>query len=265
MFYALIIVAVYILMMLLVQMFHSRLVYFPAKEIKRTPEYLGLNYEDVYFKTEDGLKLNGWFIESKKRGKVLLYSHGNGGNISHRIDLIDIYIRAGYSVFIYDYRGYGKSEGKPNEKGTYLDGEAAWNYLINEKKYEPKDIILLGRSIGGGIATYLAVHRKPSGLILDSAFTSVKDMARKLFPYLPVRFMKTYGYDNIKRIKNIKCPVLIIHSSEDELIPFDHGKRLFEAANMPKTFVEIKGMHDDSFYVSEKRYASAIEEFIKDL
>ncbi len=193
---------------------------------------------------------------------VLIFCHGNGGNISHRLELIDIYYKAGLNVFIFDYRGYGKSEGKPSEKGTYKDANAVWEFLTHKKGFKPENIIVLGRSLGGGVATYIAFKNNPKALILDSTFTSIPDMAKKVLPLFPAGLFPIYQYNNIKRIKIIKCPVLILHSLDDKLIPFKMGQELFENASEPKMFIELKGTHDDSFLVSANKYKKGLSDFL---
>jgi len=175
---------------------------------------------------------------------------------------LQIFNKLGLSTFIFDYRGYGKSAGKPTEKGTYLDAEAAWNYLINEKQIKPEDIVIFGRSLGGSVASWLAKEKSPEALILESAFTSIPDIAGELYPIFPVHLLSRFSYSTLKYIREVKCPVLIVHSKEDELIPFKHGRRLFDSANEPKEFLEIAGGHNDGFVLSGKLYEDGIADFI---
>lgn len=240
----------------------SRYVYFPAREITADPSDMGLLYEEVTIRTSDGIDLSGWYIPADKPRAVVLFFHGNGGNISNRLDLIEIFCGLNLSVFIIDYRGYGKSEGEPTEEGTYLDAKAAWDYLIKKKKIVPDEIILFGRSLGAPIASWLAKEHKPGALILDSTFTSIKDIGAQLYPYLPVRRFFKFNYNTIDYLKRVDCPVLIIHSCDDEYIPFSHGEKLFEEANEPKQFLEIKGGHNIGFMTSKNIYAKGIDSFI---
>ena len=240
----------------------SSFVYYPVHGISATPADIELSYDDIVFQAEDGVKLTGWYIPSVQPGKVLLFCHGNGGNISDRLDTIEIVHRLGLSMFIFDYRGYGKSENKPDEKGTYRDAEAAWRWLVNERGVSPDDIIIMGRSLGGAIAAWLAVKYPPKACIIESAFTSARDMGAEMYPWLPVRFVSRFRYTTIDYLKELICPVLIVHSPDDDIIPYHHGKRLFEAAHAPKEFLEIAGSHNDGFLVTGKRYTDGLGRFI---
>ncbi len=245
-------------------LFQSRFVYFPTKDIEETPKDVGLKYADVVFSTEDGVGLHGWFVPAhRERARaVVLFCHGNGGNISHRLQSIHLFHRLGYDTFIFDYRGYGKSEGKPTEKGTYLDTEAAWNYLLTEKQAAPEEIIVFGRSLGGAIAAQLARNHSPAGLIVESSFTSVPDLGSEMFPFLPVRIISRFDYDTVESVRETTCPLLVVHSRDDDLIPFAHGRRIFDAANEPKQFLEITGSHNEGFLDSLEEYSAALEKFI---
>ncbi|RKX71533.1 alpha/beta hydrolase [candidate division WOR-3 bacterium] len=243
----------------------ERLVYFPnfpTRAITRTPEDIGVQYEDVWITTEDGIRLHGWFIPGQSDRPVLLFCHGNAGNISHRLDAIRIFHELGVSVLIFDYRGYGQSGGSPSELGTYQDGEAVWEYL-RRRGFSADQIIIYGRSLGGGIATELARRRNPAALILEATFTSIPDLGQKLYPYLPIRLFARIRYDNLKKLKGINVPVLIIHSQDDELVPIEHGKKLYAAAPEPKQFVVLRGGHDDCFLVSEDEYRRALANFLR--
>jgi hypothetical protein len=242
--------------------FQSSFVYFPSKDIQAVPIQEGMKYKEVTFGSKDGKKLNGWFIPADNPKNVLLFCHGNAGNISHRMESIRIFYEMGLSVFIFDYRGYGKSEGVPSEGGTYLDAEAAWEYLITQEHYEASQIILFGRSIGGSIAAKLAADKNPKALIIESSFTSIADLGAEIYPFLPVRLLSRFRYDTLKYVKEVKSPMLVIHSSDDEIIPFSHGEALFEAANLPKEFLKIRGLHNEGFWLSKIEYAKAIEKFI---
>jgi uncharacterized protein len=259
------ILGVYVLIVLLVFIFQSKLLYFPDKNIITNPKMYGLKYEEINFKTSDDLKLHGWFIAADSAKYTLLFCHGNAGNISHRLESIKQFHDIGLNVFIYDYRGYGKSEGSISEHGTYLDAEAAWSYLINDKKINPENIIIFGRSLGAAIASQLATKQKPVALIMESAFQSVPDLAAQIYPFLPVRWLSRFQYNNQKNIKIVNCPVLFIHSRQDEIIPFNHGEKLFEVSKQPKQFLEIQGSHNDGFLVSGEKYIAGIMEFMKSI
>ena len=240
----------------------SRYVYFPTRKITANPSDIGLLYEDVTIKTTDEVNISGWYIPAEKSRAVILFFHGNGGNISNRLDLIKIFYELRLNTFIIDYRGYGRSEGEPTEDGTYLDATAAWDYLVEKKKIAPDEIIVFGRSLGGPIAAWLAMDRKTKGLILDSTFTSIKDIGAKLYPYLPVKRFFKFDYSTISYLKVVNSPVLIIHSKDDEYIPFIHAEKLFEFANEPKQFLEITGGHNIGFMTSKDIYIEGINSFI---
>ncbi len=240
----------------------SDYIYFPESLYLVDPSFLGLEFEEIVFETEDRIKLFGWYMPSQSTDSILLYCHGNAGNISHRLDTIKIFYDLGISVFIFDYRGYGKSEGQPTEHGTYEDAIAAWNYLTETRLVDPARVIIFGRSLGGSIAAWLAQDKLPAGLILESTFTSLADIAAKLYPYLPVRMLLLYSYNTFEYLSQVQCPVLIIHSRDDEIIPYEHAESLFDVTNEPKQFLEIIGSHNEGFITSGERYREGIESFI---
>jgi len=251
--------------------------YGPVREVSYTPGELGLAFEQVLFKSADGLELSGWYIPAPlevRRGKSLtrqaespeftvLFCHGNGGNMSHRLDSINIFHSLGLNCFIFDYRGYGDSKGKPSEEGTYLDAMAAYEWLTEEKKIPAADIIIFGRSLGGSIAAQLTSKVEARALIIESTFTSYVDVGRKFYPYMPVRWFARFSYRTIDYIKEVNCPVMIIHSRGDEIMPFEFGLKLYEAANEPKEFVEISGSHNDGFLVTGEIYKKAWTKWLK--
>ena len=195
---------------------------------------------------------------------TVLFFHGNAGNISHRLDSIVIFHRLGLNVFIIDYRGYGQSEGKITEKGTYRDAEAAWNYLNHTQGISGKQIIIFGRSLGASIAGWLANKHTPAALIIESGFTSVAAMGQRFYPFLPVRWLTRFKYDTKQYVKNVSCPVLVAHSIDDEIIPYEEGREIFQAAPGPKQFLEMQGGHNDGFVVSGAVYVEGIKSFINE-
>lgn len=241
----------------------SMFLYGPMREIYHTPEELGLDFDEVSFKTADGLQLGGWYIPVDNSNFTVLFCHGNGGNMMHRLDSINLFYNLGLSCFIFDYRGYGKSEGKPTEEGTYLDAMAAYRWLTEEKKASPDTIIAFGRSLGGSIAAQLATKAEVRAVIIESAFTSYVDIGKKFYPYMPVRWFAKFDYNTGDYVKKIRCPVMIIHSREDEIVPFEFGLELHEAANEPKEFVEIFGGHNDGFLVSSEIYKKSWIKWLK--
>ena len=244
--------------------FEYRSLYFPMEEMEYTPADIGLSYSDEYVMTDDGMKLNAWLIPAKDSRFTLLFCHGNGGNISHRIDKIEILNSLGLDVFIFDYRGYGSSTGRPSEKGLYKDVEAVYEYLISEKKISPDRIILYGESLGGAVATHLALQRPVRALITESAFTSTPDMARELYPIFPAFFISS-KFNILAKIKDVSVPKLIMHSKNDEIVPFGHSVKLFNASSGGKTHLVLRGSHNNCYQDSEDIYSSGIQEFLKRL
>lgn len=250
----------------MVYVFQSRLLFFPEDSglgPEVTPEVVDLTYETVQLTTEDGLQLHGWFIPGVEKQQTLLFCHGNAGNITHRLDSLFLFHTLGYSVLIFDYRGYGRSEGKPSEAGLYMDVEAAWDYLVQTRRIPAADIVLFGRSLGAAVAAWLATRQNPGGLILESAFTSIPDMAAELYPLLPARWLCKMRFATEDFLLHVSCPVLIVHSTEDEMIPFVHGERLFAAARPPKEFLRMQGSHNSGFMRSGHHYREGICRFIE--
>jgi len=242
-----------------------RLLYYPdmpGRELEATPAAVGLAYEDVALQTRDGVRLHAWFIPAENPRATVLFCHGNAGNISHRLDSIHLLHSLGLQVLIFDYRGYGQSEGKPSEAGTYRDADAAWHYLLEVRGLSAEEIVIFGRSLGAAVAADLASRTHPAAVILEAAFTSVPDMAAGIYPWLPVRLLSRYRYDNLDKLARIDRPLLVVHSRQDEVIPFAHGERLFAAAHEPKFFLEINGGHNDAFQRSRKAYTHALQSFL---
>jgi fermentation-respiration switch protein FrsA (DUF1100 family) len=235
----------------------------PSRRVDDTPHQVGLTFEPVALTTEDNIKLHGWFVPHDQPRATLLFFHGNAGNISHRLESLALFNALGLAVLIFDYRGYGNSEGSPSEKGIYLDAQAAWGYLTETRGIEAEKILLFGRSFGGAVAAYIAVNNRVLGLVLESTFTSVPDMAAELYPWLPVRWLAKYDYNTLERMIDIDSPVMVIHSRNDEIIPFRHGQFLFEQANEPRRFVELRGDHNSGFMQELDRYRGHWDDFIR--
>jgi len=252
----------YIIFAGLLFVFQSHYVYYPERILAADPGSIGLCFENVSFETSDGVELSGWFIPSDGARGVILFCHGNAGNISHRLESVPIFHRLGLDVFIFDYRGYGRSSGKPTEQGTYKDAEAAWRHLVETRQVNPDQIIVFGRSLGGAVASWLAQTHSPGALILESTFTSLPDIAATLYPYLPVRWLLRFEYNTAEYLGKVDCPVLIVHSHDDEIMPFGHGRQLFEVAGEPKRFLEISGTHNEGFITSGRHYEEGLNAFI---
>lgn len=257
-----ILVSVWVLLSLLLYINQPKYVYFPYRALEATPRDAGLVYEEVHLTTVDDIKIHGWFVPHEHPRATLLFLHGNGGNISHRLEKLAMYHQLGLAVFIIDYRGYGLSQGSPSEPGTYLDADAAWNYLIKDKAVPENRIIFYGESLGGAVAAWLATQHQPGALILESSFTSIMDMGRHYYPYLPIRWISRIKYPTLDRIKQVHAPLLIIHSPTDDIVPYAQGKKLFESAHEPKSLLEITGDHNNGFMESNGRYLNGIDQFI---
>ncbi len=245
--------------------FEHNQVYHPYRQLEAAPAELGRAFEDVRFKTDDGVELHGWFFpadtNSPRAQLAFLICHGNAGNISHRLDLSGALLETGASVFVFDYRGYGLSEGRPSEQGTYRDAQAAHAWL-RRKQFRGERIIAFGESLGGGVASELALRETLGGLVLQSTFTSIPDVGKEIFPWLPVRWLSSIKYDTRTKLPRINLPVLVMHSREDDLIRFHHAEKNFAAANEPKIFCELLGSHNDGAW-EQKQFREAIEKLFK--
>lgn len=255
----------YAALVMLAWLFQSGLLYLrnvPGRELEATPAAIGLEYETVRIGAEDGVELHGWFVPAEGSRGVLLFFHGNAGNVSHRLESIRLFNELRLSVFILDYRGYGESEGTPSEAGTRRDARAAWRYLTTERRERPGRIVVFGRSLGAAVAAELARSVGPGAVILESAFTSVPDIAQEAYWYLPARWLSRFEYRTLDYARDIAAPLLVIHSRDDEIIPYHHGKAIFEAAGEPKRLLTLRGGHNTAFVLSEHEYRRGIDRFL---
>jgi len=227
-----------------------------------TPQSYGLRYESVPIRTADGETLDAWWVPAENARGTVLFFHGNAGNISHRIDYLQMFHRLRYSTLIVDYRGFGKSSGTPSEAGTYRDAEAAWEHLRHARLAQPRDIVIAGESLGAAVATWLAAEVSPRAVLLFSTFTSVTDLGAQVYWFLPVRLLSRMGYDNLANLKRIRAPVFIAHSRDDDIVPFAHGRRLYEAAAEPKAFLELRGGHNDGFIFMRPEWVAELGAFL---
>lgn len=255
--------SVYLGLCLVIFFLQERLLYFPDPRLIASPAAVDLEFETVDITTEDDLRLSAWWIPAQQARGVLLFCHGNAGNISHRLESIRQFHQLGLSVLIFDYRGYGESQGKPSEQGTYRDVMAVWRYLTVKRRIPAESVVVFGRSLGAAVAAHLAARVAPGVVILESAFTSVPDMAARLYPWLPVRWLTRIEYPVARDIQTIQAPVLILHSPADEIIPYDMGRTLYGLAHEPKDFVELRGGHNDGFLLTEPDYSMAIASFLQ--
>ena len=262
-----VVAACYGLLVVVVYFMQGRMLYLagvPGRALTMTPTDVGMDYQDVSIKTSDGVMLHGWFIDGRS-SQVLVFFHGNAGNISHRLDSIAQFVDLGLSVLIIDYRGYGQSGGRTTEKGIYRDADAAWRYLIESRGMVASDIVIFGRSLGASVAARLAAQHQPLALILESSFTSVPDIAQDIYPWLPARWLSRLNHATRDFVQDVRCPVLVIHSRDDEIIPFHHGETIFASANEPRTLLAIRGTHNDAFLRDERAYVEGLRTFLSGL
>ena len=262
----LVVFAVYLLIMLLSFVFQERMVFFPDPNLTASPADIGLAYEDVWLTNADGYTLHGWYVQGPKTDTrcTALFVHGNAGNISHRLDMLKVIHDLGLHCLIFDYQGYGQSQGSPTEQGLYMDAETAWNWLVGSKDVHGEEIVCWGRSLGGPVAARLARDKSPGALIIESTFTSLPELGQKHYPFLPVKLISRLSFPTLAYIQEVNCPVLVVHSSQDDLVPYVFGQKLYKAACEPKKLLTIQGDHISGFLVSKNRYVRGIQEFLKD-
>jgi len=257
--------ATLLLLLVMLRWFEHSQVYHPTRALETTGRELGRPFEEVPFRAGDGVRLHGWFFPadsaSPRARWAVLVCHGNGGNISHRLDLCAALLRTGAAVFLFDYRGYGRSEGRPGEEGTYRDAQAACAWL-RQKGFPGECILAFGESLGGGVASELALREPLGGLILQGTFTSIADIGVELFPWLPVRWFNTILYDTRAKLPRIRVPVLIMHSRQDSLARFGHAEANFAAANEPKLLWELTGDHNEAVEDAQ-RFLAGLEQFFR--
>jgi len=243
----------------------ERFIYYPDAHLEATPSDFGMAYEDARFTAADGTALHGWYVPGR-RVETLVWFHGNAGNISHRLDNLRLlHELVGVRVLIFDYRGYGASDGSPSEAGLYADARGALSYLRSRADVDQRRVVYFGRSLGSAVAVDLAVDEPPLGLILETPFTSVREMASRLLPG-PLRAIVPSMFDNLAKIRAIGPSKLFIHGDKDDLVPYEQGRRLYEAARPPKAFFTIRGAgHNDTYVVGGERYFRQIEKFLDGL
>jgi fermentation-respiration switch protein FrsA (DUF1100 family) len=242
----------------------STYIYYPEPYLIATPDRLGLRFEEVLLESEPGVDLHAWFFSRSDPLATLLFCHGNAGNISHRLENVRYLVEAGLQVLLFDYRGYGRSTGEPSEAGLYRDAEVAWNHMVGRQDAAGAPHVIFGRSLGGAVAIDLASRVAADGLIVESTFTSIQTLARLIFPFpvpnLPVK------YDSLSKVKKLKIPLLAIHGMRDELIPYQDGKALFDAAPEPKAWYPIPGAgHNDTYLVGGQVYFQRLASFSREV
>ncbi|MFH1258547.1 MAG: alpha/beta hydrolase [Elusimicrobiota bacterium] len=258
----LIIIAIILILFRIYFLFlEQKSLYYPEKEITGIPATLGIPFEQINFKTADNKILHGWYVPAKEAKITVLFCHGNAGNISDRLHRVKFFHELGVIFFIFDYRGYGKSGGRPSEKGLYKDALAAYDYLVSRNDLYKDKIVVYGESLGGAVAAELCLRRKARALILQSTFSSVAKVAQPIYPFLPVKLLIAQKYDTLAKIKNIHLPKLIAHGQQDEVINFQHGEMIFQAAAHPKQFLPFPGGHNDDLYVTSEAYKKELMDF----
>lgn len=241
--------------------FERASLFIPSRQLAGTPADSGFPYEELRLTAADGTRLHAWLVPGPEGGRTVVFFHGNAGNISHRMEKLRLLRGLGLSVLLFDYRGYGQSEGRPGERGTYADGLAAVEHLLAGRKLPAGRLVYYGESLGCAVALETALARPPGALILESPFTSTAEMGRRLLPFLPARLLVRHRYDNLAKIGALKAPLLILHSPDDEIVPYAMGRALFAAAPEPKAFAELRGDHNGGF-LDTPDYARALREFL---
>ncbi len=252
----------YAFLVAFVYLTQDQMVYFPTSSLITTPAAHGLEYEDVTLVADDGVRLHAWFLPAPDARATVLFFHGNGGNLSYRIDSLRIFHDLGLSVLILSYRGYGRSEGRPSEAGTRRDATAAWRYLREQRGIPAERIVVFGRSLGAAVGAELAARERPGAVILESAFTSAADLGADVYPWLPVRWLIRYEYDIRGALRDIDAPVLIAHSRDDEIVPFHHARELLATAGANATLLEMRGGHNDGFLRTGDAYRQGLQDFL---
>jgi fermentation-respiration switch protein FrsA (DUF1100 family) len=258
--------SIYVLLALALYLLQGKMVFLadlPGRTLTASPGDIGLEYENVSLTTRDGERLHGWYVPATGSKAVMVFFHGNAGNISHRLDSIEIFHQLNLDTLIIDYRGYGESSGKASEQGTYLDAQAAWDYLVDERGIPANRIIVFGRSLGGAVGAWLGTQHTPAAVIIESSFTSGVDMARRLYPFLPVRLITRLRYPVAEYASHLDCPVLVVHSRNDEIIPFAMGQSIYAAVKHQKSFLELRGDHNNGFFISRREYIAGMSGFIE--
>ena len=265
---AVLVAAGYVTVLAWVYASQRRLLYHPTAEIESTPGVVGLGYEDVWLENRLGSRLHGWWVPCDGARLTVLFCHGNGGNVSHRVESLRLFHGLGVSTLVFDYSGYGQSDGSPSETATRADARAAWDWLVREAGVTPERVILFGRSLGGAVAAGLAAELaaegvQPAGLVMESTFTSVGDMGASIYPWLPVRRLVRDRYDSRDTLEGLQLPVLFGHSPDDDVVPFALGRALYESYGGPKTFLPMRGDHNRGYAAMGAAYTEPLDRFFK--
>lgn len=259
------VLSVYLLVCLVLYLVQGWLIYVPDRRYHATPRDADMPFEDLRLSTPDGETIAAWFVPTAGATRTVLLCHGNAGNMADRLIFMRQFQRFGYDVMAFDYRGFGRSTGRPDEHGTYLDAQTAWDYLVEQKGREPRDVIVWGESLGGAVAIDLASRHEPGLLIVECTFTSMGDVAADLLWMLPARLILRHDYDSIAKVTQIRCPKIFLHGRGDELIPFALGERLFAAAPEPKLFIPTDGGHVDGGMLYDYAVTQRVGELMAEL
>lgn len=247
-----------------VMLFEETFIFFPSRYPEGDWQPKGLSFEDAWFTSPDGLRLHGWYAGRDDPRAVVLFCHGNAGNVTHRAEtLYTLNERLGASVLIFDYRGYGRSQGKPDEEGILADARAARAWLAERAGVAEQDVVVMGRSVGGAVAVDLAARDGARALVLESTFTSIPDLAAHHYPWLPVGRLLRTRLDSLSKIRDYHGPLLVSHGDADTIVPYRFGRRLFDAANEPKQFFPIPGGDHNDF--PPRGYYEVLVEFLDGL
>jgi hypothetical protein len=259
------VVLVYLALVVLIYFGQSRLIFFPNRTLITTPDQAGLDYVDVTIPVTLSENLNAWHFLASQPGDstpTVLFCHENAGNISYSLETVRLFLDFGVNVLVFDYRGYGRSDGQPSEQNVYEDAHAAWRWLVAVRQTAPEKIFIFGRSLGGAVAIDLATRVNCAGVILESTFTSAIDMGRRLYPFVPIRLVSRFSFDSLSKISRVSCPVMVAHSPADEMIPYAMGKALYEAARTEKQFIDLTGRHNDLLSLDSDLYRNALRGFL---
>lgn len=246
---------------LLLYLFQDRLVFFPGPAPAVDPSAHGMEYRELALTSSDGVRIHGWLLPAPEPRGALLFAHGNAGSIEHRLFPARVFRDMGLTVLLFDYRGYGKSAGRPSEEGTYRDAEAAYDFLAGEG-FTPEQIAVYGESLGGAVAIELARRRRVACVVVESVFTSVPDLGQELYRWLPVRLLSRFRYDNEAKVAALGVPLLVVHSPDDEIVPFAHGKAVFSAASEPKRFLLTAGGHNGGGFLQRREWVEEARVFL---
>jgi len=265
------VVSVVALLLIYLYLVQDRMVFYPTRDLDTTPQDVALTYRDVFIYVTDTERIHSWLIQAPlseshtgatKPPPTVLFCHGNGGNISHRLETALLLTELGANVLLIDYRGYGCSDGAPTEENIYADAAAAYHWLIEKESVIPEDIVLFGRSLGGSVVVDLATKVSCRGLVVESSLTSARAMGRVMFPFLPVHLVLRYRFDSMSKISSVSCPVLVTHSPQDDIIPYRMGQELYQRAAIPKRFVKLSGGHNERSYFGDMEYRNSLTELL---